>query len=91
VFVSLWAIYRIPFTARKAFLLRFQDISAGDSPATVRTKLGPYTAHVVEDDGECVLLYVRHWNISRDDDYNADIGEIRLKKDVVTGKRFLPD
>ena len=91
LFVCLWAIWRIPFTSRKAFLLQFQEISVGDRLTTVRTKLGGYELHFVEDDGTSMRIQVLHWEVSGDVCYNADVAEIYLKNGLVTEKEFHPD
>ena len=91
--VCLWAVWRIPFTPRKAFILQFQEVTVGDSLSEVRGALAPHRLHVVGTEGEEMQIQIYHSEGSDDPHgrYNADVAVIFLNNGRVTSKRFLPD
>ena len=93
ILLSLWAVWRIPLTPRKVFILQFQRVAVGDSLAEVKATLTPYKLHIVRTEGQDMEIQILHSEDSDDPHgrYNADIAVILLTDGRVTSKEFLPD
>ena len=85
--VALGSLHMFPWTPRKAFIAKFNDVEPGMTVADVRALLGPYTVREHPSTPPYRALMYRHV-LSR---YDSDVGIVTLRSGRVIETKFTAD